>query len=117
MKHIVLVEIDTDDAEKAGIIRDEIAGAVEDFTESHRPAFNVSVGDLETIETDRHAALVELAKERHCSGSSDEIECDSNARLSEGCDGIFVQGWLFVPNRVLHEAGIDNPHAEDEDGD
>jgi|GEM_PF-2357056 len=111
MKHIIQIEIDWPDTGSLNEVRNEIVGAVEDFTESYRPPYSISVGELEAIETARHMGLIELARDNHCAGSDDSIEVDDNARLSEGEDGIWVQGWLFLSNDELTTAGISNPKA------
>jgi hypothetical protein len=41
--------------------------------------------------------FVEAARKRHCFGSSDQVEIDEPANMSEGDDGVWIAGWLFVP--------------------
>lgn len=114
MKFVIKVEVEADSREAAEAIRGEMVGGAEDFAETQRTA-SASVGDVEEIGDDRHLALIDLARDRHCISSDNEIEVDEDARISEGEDGIFVQGWLFLPNDVLTTVGIKNPVAEDSD--
>jgi hypothetical protein len=41
--------------------------------------------------------FVQMAEERHCYGSDNEIEIDEPANMSEGEDGVWIQAWVFVP--------------------
>lgn len=105
--------IEAPSEEDAIALRDEIVGAVEDAKERRYPG-EASVGELIEIETDRDEAIKELARERHCYGSDNEVEVDDeHVIVSEGEDGAWVAGWLFVPNRLLDERGL--LEAEDDD--
>ncbi len=115
MKFIIKVEVEADSREAAEAIRGEMVGGAEDFAETQRTA-SASIGDVELIGDERHAALVELARDAHAIGSGDDIEVDEDARTSEGEDGIWVQGWLFLSNQALAGAGIKND-SKDEEGE
>lgn len=52
-------------------------------------------------ETPHRDAFIAAAREAY---GSDEIEVDDDAKISEGDEGAFVQGWLWVSNA---EAGLD----------
>ena len=53
------------------------------------------------------AQEVQLAKERHCYGTNDEIEVDENtdsgACVLRGEDGAWVRAWLFVPKELIDD--------------
>lgn len=123
MKHIITITIDGKDTDEndinnAGLIREHIANAVKGFDELERPTMNVSAGIIEAIETERHDALIELARERYAYGSSDDIEVDGNARLSDAQDeGCWVQGWLWLSGDLLREQGLLPAEGEGKDED
>jgi len=50
---------------------------------------------------------LELAKDRHCIGSDNEIEIDGDARVSRGEDGAWVQAWVFVPKELIADYKVD----------
>ena len=47
---------------------------------------------------------VVAARERYANGSDNDIEIDSDAQISEGNGGAFVQGWVWVPDEDLAAA-------------
>lgn len=50
------------------------------------------------------AEEIQLATERHCYGSDDEIELDEpvdGTRVSRGEDGVWVAAWVFVPKELI----------------
>lgn len=51
-------------------------------------------------------AAGEYARATYCLGSDDSIECDvdahsSDSGFSEGTEGVFVKGWLWVPAAAI----------------
>lgn len=67
---------------------------------------NVRIDDPDN-EAER-TALMEAAREKYALRSSDDIEIDDDARVSQGDTGAFVQAWVHVTNE---EAGL--PDFED----
>lgn len=59
------------------------------------------INDPVELETPRIEQVRAAAQARHCAHSGDEIEIDEGATLSEGEDGPWIQGWLFVPKADL----------------
>lgn len=57
--------------------------------------------------------LVDKARQAYCQGSSNNIEVDDDARLSQGDEGTWVQGWLWVPN----DEDEDDEDCDDDDED
>ena len=60
---------------------------------------------------------VQAADERHCYGSDNEIETDGCNILSIGDTGIWVNGWLWVPNEDVGLPGEDDDEEEEEEED
>lgn len=58
--------------------------------------------------------FVEAAIERHVRHSTDEIEIDSSADMSEGGDGVWINAWVFVPG--LGSAYVDPELDEETEG-
>jgi hypothetical protein len=113
MKFNLRIEVEAESLEAAQAIRDEMAGAGEDYTESSRNA-SASFGDMQEIGTDRHTALVELARDKFAMASDNDIEVYDDARTSESDGGIWVQGWLWLSNGTLETAGL--MEGEEEEG-
>lgn len=89
-------------------VRNELAARLADARDSSALPQGVDfvVNEVEPLATFHHQQLIELAQQRHCWGSDDTREVDSDARISRGDDGVFVQGWLFLSNDDLATAGI-----------
>lgn len=69
-------------------------------------ALQTRIGDQETEQAGLQAF-------RDAVDTSDELECDDGAIVSQGDDGAFVMTWSYVTNEA---AGIETPD-EDEDAE
>jgi hypothetical protein len=86
---IAAMERGVTDADKAGMI--ELSDTLK-----------YRMGEPEELNTARIEQVRVAAELRHCKGSSDEIEIDDDAIVSEGSeDGPFIQAWLFVPKELV----------------
>lgn len=115
MKFIIKVDVETDSLDAAQQLLSALVKCAEEFSRS-QPTAKGFFGDLEPICDERHAALVELARDTYAITSNDLIEVDEDARTSEGDDGIFVQGWLFLANDKLAASGLLADVGEDGEG-
>jgi hypothetical protein len=102
------VTIRARDAFYADQVRNEAVGGIEDAQESgmFEGGTELTIGELAPTGTDRDLAIIELARDRHCLSSSEEIQVEEGGIVSIGNDGAWVQGWLFVPNDALRDAGL-----------
>ena len=110
-KFTITLTIHADSVEHANQVRDEAMSALEDARDSGELPAGVSfdMDMMQEVGNDLQTALVAAARDEYATGSDDNIEVDDSAAYSEGDDGIFVQGWLFLNNALLRAVGIDNP--------
>jgi hypothetical protein len=113
MKYTFTVTIETHDEHAAQEVRNEVAGAIEDFIESCRPPFDITVGGLEERDTPLDRLYVAKAQDDH----QDEgvLEVDENAVVSYGADaGAYVQAWVWVENNAVIDTAIEALEKRDE---
>lgn len=116
MKHRFVITIDTPDENAAQEVRDEAAGAIEDFIESQRPEFNIDVGALTDFGGPNDLAAIEAAKDAH--EEEGTLEIDDNATVSFSSDGgAYVQVWVWVGDREIEAKGGINPETAGDEGE
>jgi hypothetical protein len=116
-KYTFAISVESDSEEGVASIRERLLARLTQCSSAGTP-MNYIVGAACQLGTPRHQDLVLAAREIYAEGSDDDIEVDPDAIISEGGDGIWVQGWLFLPNEVLDDYEIHNPErANGPDGD
>lgn len=118
---VMLLKVTATSYDDAMKVRDEAVQALEDARDSGElPEGAVfDMGAVNETDSDHQKSLIDAARDIHAIPSGDEIEVDSDARISEGCDGTWVQGWLFVDKAELKKRGIASSEIpeDEEEGD
>jgi hypothetical protein len=116
MKHQIVITIDTPETTLAERVREEVAGAIEDYIESKRPEFDIRWTDLIEVAGPNDLAAIEAAREEH----EDEgtLEIDEGALVSFSSDGgAYVQAWVWVGDDAIKQKGGINPETAGEEGE
>lgn len=100
MKHEFTITVETPDASKALLVRDEAVNAIQDYIDSNRPSFNIDCGALDVNGTELDKLYAAAAHDQH--HKEGEIEVDHDAPVSYGDDaGAYVRAWVWVDETPL----------------